>query len=616
MNSLLSLLAVALLLPFVARSQHEADNWYFGDRAAISFAGGAPVALTNSNMSIQEGVTSVSDQNGQLLFYCDGMSVWNRQHQVMPNGIDLHGDESASQAALAIPFPDHPGQYFLFTVGGVGNANGLQFSIIDMNLDGGLGDITQKNTRLIAPTTEKLSAARHCNGKDFWIITHKAAGAGTEFFAYLLTNNGINASPMVSNIDDVNNTGGQLKISPNGRKMAVANPFQTISTVLYDFDNQTGAVSNPITLLQLNSSDIVYGIEFSPNSTFLYTTLHILSSSPPSQRGILKYNVTLPTATDIIASRDTIFIETLNRVGNADLFGSMQLGPDKRIYISPLFSQFLAVIPNPDLPGKAAGFDLQGVFLGGKIARLGLPNFPSGFIRAPLSSKRIDTVICTDQSIVLNGDPTATSYLWQDGTTAASITVTLPGLYWVQETNTNGCLIIDSFNVRQKLPPAFTLRMDTVICREQNIVLEPVLLNNNPIEAYQWQDGSTQPQLTIVSAGTYSLQAANSCGTTTDTIVIANGVCRLMVPDAFTPNGDGRNERFRAFFGENVVSYSLQIYNRWGQRVFTSNAKNEGWDGTLHGHAQPAGAYTWVIRYKVLNNMRDIYLKGTVLLIR
>jgi gliding motility-associated-like protein len=170
--------------------------------------------------------------------------------------------------------------------------------------------------------------------------------------------------------------------------------------------------------------------------------------------------------------------------------------------------------------------------------------------------------------------------------------------------------------VRQKLPPVFTLGMDTVICREQDIVLEPVVLNNNPIEAYQWQDGSTQPQFTVANAGTYSLQAANSCGATSDTIVITNGVCRLLVPNAFTPNGDGRNERFRAFFGENVVSYSLQIYNRWGQRVFTSNSKNEGWDGTLHGQAQPAGTYTWLIRYKVLNNMRDIFLKGTLLLIR
>lgn len=611
MNSLLSLLAVVLLLPFVAHSQHETDNWYFGENAAISFANGAPVALTNSNMSIQEGVTSVSDQNGQLLFYCDGMLVWNRQHQVMPNGIDLHGDQSAAQAALALPFPDHPGQYFLFTVGGTGNANGLQYSIIDMSLNGGLGDITQKNNQLITPTTEKLSAAKHCNGKDFWIITHKAGG---DFYAYLLTNNGINTSPVVSNVNGVSTTGGQLKISPNGKKIAVANPFQNNSTVLFDFDNQSGVVSNPVTLLQLSVNDIVYGVEFSPNSTYLYTTFHFWNSAQQPQRGILKYNVTLPAATEIIASRDTVFIETLNSMGNIDLFGSMQLGPDKKIYISPLLSQFLAVIPNPDLPGKAAGFNLQGVFLGGKKARLGLPNYPAGFILAPLSGKRTDTFVCANRSIVLNGDPMATSYLWQDGTTAASITVRSPGLYWVKETNTNGCLIIDSFNVSQKLPPAFTLAKDTVICREQNIALAPVLLNNTSIEAWQWQDGSTQPQFTAFSAGTYSLQGSNSCGTTSDTIVITNGVCRLIIPNAFTPNGDGKNERFRAFFGENVTSYSLQIYNRWGQRIFATNSKNEGWDGTLSGHAQPAGTYIWVIRYKEVN--KDRYLKGTVVLVR
>lgn len=120
----------------------------------------------------------------------------------------------------------------------------------------------------------------------------------------------------------------------------------------------------------------------------------------------------------------------------------------------------------------------------------------------------------------------------------------------------------------------------------------------------------------MVNAGAYNLQAANSCGATTDTIVIANGVCRLLVPNAFTPNGDGKNEKFRAFFGENVASYSLQIYSRWGQLVFTTHSKNEGWDGTMHSHAQPAGAYTWVIRYKIGNNMREMYLKGNVLLIR
>lgn len=303
-------------------------------------------------------------------------------------------------------------------------------------------------------------------------------------------------------------------------------------------------------------------------------------------------------------------------MGNVDLFGSMQLGPDKKIYISPLSSQFLAVIPDPDLPGKAAGFNLQGVFLGGKKARLGLPNFPAGFIPAPLRSKQIDTFICKDRPLVLNGDPTATSWLWQDGTTAASLTVRSPGLYWVKETNTNGCLIIDSFNVSQKLPPAFTLGKDTVICPEQNIVLAPTLLNNNPIEAWQWKDGSTQPQFTAFSAGVYSLQTSNSCGATTDTIVITNGVCRLIMPNAFTPNGDGKNERLRAFFGENITSYSLQIYNRWGQRVFATNSKNDGWDGTLNGYAQPAGIYIWVIRYKEANNMRKGYLKGSVVLIR
>lgn len=128
--------------------QKEASNWYFGSKAGITFKNGAPVALTDGVISQSEGVATISDANGNLLFYTDGNKVWNRNHIEMPNGLNLNGDNQSAQSAVIVPMPNDPDIYYIFTVSNwplTGPTAGLFYSIVDMRLDGGLGNITTKN---------------------------------------------------------------------------------------------------------------------------------------------------------------------------------------------------------------------------------------------------------------------------------------------------------------------------------------------------------------------------------------------------------------------------------------------------------------------------------------
>ena len=137
------ILGLTLLLESaVSYGQKEGNIWYFGNFAGIDFNSGAPVALTNGALATDEGCSSISDDMGNLLFYTDGISVWNRNHVRIPNGFGLMGDPSSTQSAIIISKPGSNNIYYIFTTLGFGEPDGLRYSIVDMTLQGGLGDIT------------------------------------------------------------------------------------------------------------------------------------------------------------------------------------------------------------------------------------------------------------------------------------------------------------------------------------------------------------------------------------------------------------------------------------------------------------------------------------------
>ncbi|MFT5752446.1 MAG: hypothetical protein ACI86L_001959, partial [Dokdonia sp.] len=264
-----TILMLLLLFSLSTYGQRQASNWYFGNNAGINFNNGVPSPLLDGQIDTVEGCTSISDkETGQLLFYTEGVTVWNRNHEIMPNGEGLKGSFSSTQSALVIPLPGSTTLYYIFTSDVVrqyqisGSGNGFNYSIVDLSRNGGLGDVIEKNIELLPNSSEKLTSVNAANGDDFWVLTH----FGNSFYAYKVTSSGVGpvvVSTIGPSIDDFNNIRGGIKASPDGSKLAVAHLFFTPVfdglAYVYDFDSETGIISNQ---LLLGDDLVYYGTEF------------------------------------------------------------------------------------------------------------------------------------------------------------------------------------------------------------------------------------------------------------------------------------------------------------------------------------------------------------------
>ncbi len=357
------ILACFLFMTTNAIAQLEASKWVFGNNVGLDFSSGSPIVFSGSKLMTTEGCASISNSKGAMLFYTDGITVWNRNNQQMPNGDSLKGDPSSTQSGVAVPMPGNPNIYYLFTIDAEGGQNGFCYSKIDMSKANGLGDVVEKNTLVKTPSTERITAVRHRNRKDFWILTH--AYNSDEFVAYLLTATGLSTNPVISAVgishDELDNTIGYMKISPDGSQLAVAIK-EMHSFQLFDFDNQTGVVSHPISF-QLEKGSKAYGIEFSPNGSLLYVTAG-------GKGKIYQVNLQAGSKEAIIAS-----LQIIGTSSNSRWIGALQVGIDGKIYVSEYESPKLSVINNPNVVGKQCNFESDAISLGSGVCQLGLPTF-------------------------------------------------------------------------------------------------------------------------------------------------------------------------------------------------------------------------------------------------
>ncbi|MBS1565501.1 MAG: hypothetical protein JST39_14015, partial [Bacteroidetes bacterium] len=323
-RSVLLLLAALLSLHSVCQ---EANNWFFGQGAGITFSGGAPVAVQGGQTFDIEGCSSISDSTGQLLFYTDGTTLWNRRHQIMPNGAGLFGHYSSANSSIIIPRPGSNHIYYVFTSDAieVQLARGYNYTEVDINLDGGLGDVTRKNVPLYAPCTEKLTAVRAANGSDIWVITKNLGD--DEWRVFKVDCNGVDHNWIASHAGDPHTegtgalffgAGGCIKVSPDGTLLANARQRPARMNILR-FDNSTGRVSGDIAF-RLNSP---YGVEFSPSSRLLYVYCYDTTGFPR----IAQYDVSNYDSAAILGSLYSHSFANFT-------IGALQMGPDKKIYFA------------------------------------------------------------------------------------------------------------------------------------------------------------------------------------------------------------------------------------------------------------------------------------------
>ena len=236
-----------------------------------------------------------------------------------------------------------------------------------------------------------------------------------------------------------------------------------------------------------------------------------------------------------------------------------------------------------------------------------------GYKPVPVINLGNDTTLCDGQTLLLDATNSNSSYSWQDGSIQPDYTVHGGGNYSVKVTE-NGCAITGSIIVSYITKPAPNITKDTTICVTQQLILDA----SYPRSTFIWQDGSSQPQFTVTREGVYSVSVTNSCGTSNDSVSVnyEDCACKFYVPQAFTPNNDGKNDLFMPKYQCVYSNYELRIFNRWGQAVFASKNPALGWDGAMGGKPQPAGTYVWEMAYKDQLTGKVTNKTGTVILIR
>ena len=232
---------------------------------------------------------------------------------------------------------------------------------------------------------------------------------------------------------------------------------------------------------------------------------------------------------------------------------------------------------------------------------------------SPVINLGRDTVLCEGQQLLLDVTNPNAIYLWQDKSTDPRYTITATGKYAVT-VNENGCDTTGTISIVYAKKPTINIGNDTTICITQQLKLNAYF----PYTNYEWQDGSTGSSFTVNKEGIYRVSAKNNCGITIDSISVKymDCDCKWDVPNVFTPNQDGRNDVFHLKSKCIFSSYQLQVFDRWGKRVFTSQTIHENWDGTYKSLPQPTGVYVWMIAYKDELTGKTEKQSGTVLLIR
>lgn len=448
----LKILLFLFITPAFIFAQKENQHWFFGNGAGLNFSTSPPTVLSTGSLYTNEGCSSFSNEKGELLFYTDGVTVWDKNHDEMPNGQNLNGNYSTTQSALIIPKPDKPNHYYIFTCDEKAGKKGVSYSVIDIRNRNGLGDVVKKNIPLVKNTTEKLAATLHSNKKEYWLITHE--WNGNTFSAWLITANGVSQQPVnsragveIKNYTNSNNaeTIGYMQISSDGKTIACANERVPQGNIeLFDFDNTTGKINLRASITTENK--YCYGMCFSPDDSKLYVSFE-------TDGGIIQYDL----RSNAIQSSGKWIARNGSR-----RFGALQLGPDQKIYIATSLP-FLDIIAQPNESANACNYIYNGIDLKGKFSSFGLPNFVNINNQLVESTKKSiekklskcnpplkvnlgnDTLLCGDPiqlKVTLNNK----SYLWSTGSTEQSIKAERSGVYWVK-VNDDNCYTTDSIRV-------------------------------------------------------------------------------------------------------------------------------------------------------------------------
>ncbi len=500
-------------------AQNRFVNWFFAYGSGLSFTKTGPVIVNGGKTATEEGVATISDPCGNLLFYSDGTAIWTKNHSLMVNGGGLKGNTQSAEAVLIVPKPLSDSLYYVFTTDDYGGTDGLHYSIVDMSKQGGDGEIVVKNIKLYGKSSEKLTAIVHSNKKDYWILSHDWDSA--KYKVYLLTEKGLNTSPIISKLGPVTNTSienalGHLRPSSDGAWVASTYWYQN-TLEIYSFNASNGVLSAKYTSNQFDHQR-PYSIEFSPDNKLLY----VGEAATGGNNDIYQFEMAAFTT-----GSNRYKVVTANY-----RFGNFGLGPDGKFYIAKFDQNYLAVISSPNTFGSGCSYTSNGLSLGTQKSKLGLPNpifpivitepeysmsvLPGCKLSDPVKFELISN-FCYDSLIWDLSDFSSTdNYSKKRKLThvypyKGNYDVTLKVYY-------NGITYTYNKNVKMPAGPIVDLGNDLFFCDQLSHFLDA----GNPGASYLWNDNYTGKFRNITQPGLYFVTVTSGECSSSDTIRIKN----------------------------------------------------------------------------------------------
>ncbi|WP_258098488.1 T9SS type B sorting domain-containing protein [Marinoscillum pacificum] len=515
------------------------NQWYFGERAGLDFNFTPPEALVDENlMDSPEGCATMSGSNGELLFYTNGVTVWNRDHEIMVGGTNIGGDSTAAQSAIILPFPDDNTMFYIFTTEEVyGDFTfNLKMSIVDIKKDTARGQVLIKDIPIIECSTERVTASGFTGTP--YLLAHEYGN--NNFRSYQVNDNGV-IGPIHSSageehiFEEEPRATGYMKFIPGGNHVAVSIPGANNYVDILDYDLTNGAVSNSRLIEIDEPGNFVYGMEFSADGQNMFiTTSSVLGGA--SQ--LLKYRLdslnSNNPATDIQATKEIV-------PGTSADLGAMQMGPNGIIYIAVNNSSLIDQIQNPtgltanDISYAAGQVNLDP--LGeGRISRYGLPNFTQQVSDPSLTPSISTTVACAGQETLFSGtgrDNSIEFYTWDfgDGTIIANLSspdtshvYTIDSTYIVTLTLSNRCdtdsVLTDTVTVFS-IPEAPMVPSDTSLCGG-SVTLSAWDVDRDDLN-YYWSTGDFTRQVTFDAPTVVDVAIINDFGCSSDTVTVFIG---------------------------------------------------------------------------------------------
>lgn len=553
-----------LLLPCLAIGQQlPSPVWCLGYMAGLDFKAPAPAPFLSSVHTHAASAATQCDANGNVLFYANGLKIWDKDGNQMPGSINPVWSAYTSSwnlNSMIIPDGANTNRYFVFTTFpsrgeppfGAYFSGQLTYSVVDMSLNGGKGDVVPGFNHILLDTNcghyMTIAPGSSCN---YWVIVQSYKSGQYDFRTYEVNILGVQSKAVVSQFTqvpslfpngsghDVGNRAGNMIYSYTRNKVLVA--YENADVVSYDLDPATGKVSNPTALtwayplVETVVSATIPAICLSPDEQLLYTSGYC-TGVPGSGFTIRQYPLTMTGNTlkagspyMVFNPPDDTYLAVENGSGFAWEQSAMQLGPDKKIYHAFTMGQsFMGRINNPDVPGIGCNFVPNAVSL--------LPNtYTTSALPSPrfarksveqVGSSSYDTIACFQPSITLHAPAGFSSYEWQDGSRDNAFVATSSGQHFVISTDNTCHQRKDSFNI-ELVNFDLSVGDDIVTCYD---TILRVTTDAPSGAQYTWSDGSNGSELAIAGPGMYSVTITHNGCSKQDNVTVENEILALDLP--------------------------------------------------------------------------------------